>query len=370
MYIHLRKDWPQFSWDYEQIAALLSEVSNLQGRLLGQMEGLGFDLQNEAVLETVTLDIIKNHEIEGELLNNSQVKSSIARKLGFDFDTDVEPSRYVDGVVEMMLDATQNYKKPLIADRLFGWHAALFPIGRSGIHKITVGDWRKEGQGPMQVVSGAMGKERVHFEAPSSNRMEKEMKAFLDWFNEETALNSILKAAITHLWFITIHPFDDGNGRITRAITDMQLARSDQNSRRFYSMSAQILLERKGYYQILEKTQKGFLDITDWIVWFLNCLKNAILSSTFILETVLTKAKFWRKHQQTPLNDRQRKMINKLFDGFKGKLFTSKWAKMCKCSKDTALRDIQDLEQKGILQKEAGGGRNTSYSMVSSSIVV
>ena len=364
MYIHLRKDWPKFRWDYEQITTLLSEVNNLQGRLLGQMENLGFNLQNEAVLETVTLDILKNHEIEGELLNNSQVKSSIARKLGLDFESDVEPSRYVDGVVEMMLNATQNYEQSLSAERLFGWHAALFPTGRSGMHKITVADWRKEGQGPMQVVSGAMGKERVHFEAPSSERMEKEMKVFLNWLNEETELNSILKAAIAHLWFITIHPFDDGNGRITRAITDMLLARSDQNSRRFYSMSAQILLERKGYYKILEKTQKGFLDITDWIIWFLNCLKNAILSSASILETVLSKANFWKIHRHTSLNDRQRKMINKLFDGFKGKLVTSKWAKMCKCSKDTALRDIQDLEQKGILQKEAGGGRSTSYIII------
>ena len=226
MYIHLRKDWPKFRWDYEQITTLLSEVNNLQGRLLGQMENLGFDLQNEAVLETVTLDILKNHEIEGELLNISQVKSSIARKLGLDFESDVEPSRYVDGVVEMMLNATQNYEQPLSAERLFGWHAALFPTGRSGMHKITVADWRKEGQGPMQVVSGAMGKERVHFEAPSSERVEKEMKAFLNWLNEETELNSILKAAIAHLWFITIHPFDDGNGRITRAITDMLLALS------------------------------------------------------------------------------------------------------------------------------------------------
>lgn len=364
MYIHLRKGWPKIKWDYEQIATLLSEVSNLQGRLLGQMESLGFELQDEAVLETVALEIIKNYEIEGELLNNSQVKSSIARKLGLDFESDVEPSRYVDGVVEMMLDATQNYKKPLSADRLFDWHGALFPTGRSGMHKITVADWRKEGLVPMQVVSGAMGKERVHFEAPSSERMREEMKAFLDWFNEEMELNSILKAAIAHLWFITIHPFDDGNGRITRAITDMQLARSDRNKRRFYSMSAQILLERKGYYQILEKTQKGFLDITDWILWFLTCLKNAILASEDILKNTLIKANFWEIHRHTQLNTRQQKMINKLFDGFEGKLFTSKWAKMCKCSKDTALRDIQDLQQKGMLQKEVGGGRNTSYALI------
>lgn len=364
MYIHLKKDWPKFKWDYEQIAALLSEVSNLQGRLLGRMEGLGFKLQDEAVLETVALEILKNHEIEGELLNNSQVKSSIARKLGIDFQSDVEPSRYVDGVVEMMLDATQNYSAPLSAERLFDWHAALFPTGRSGMFKTIVADWRKEGQGPMQVVSGAMGKEKVHFEAPSSERLAQEMQLFFDWFNSEIKIDSVLKAAIAHLWFITIHPFDDGNGRITRAITDMQLARSDKNSRRFYSMSAQILLERKGYYQILEKTQKGFLDITEWILWFLNCLKNAIIASESILEIVLKKARFWNNHQNTSLNDRQRKMINKLFDNFKGKLFTSKWAKMCKCSKDTALRDIQDLEQKGILQKEESGGRSTSYTLI------
>lgn len=365
MYIHLRKDWPRFRWDYEQITTPLSEVRSLQGRLLGRMENLGFKLQEEAVLETVTLDVLKNHEIEGELLDNHQVKSSIARKLGFDFQDAVEPSRYVDGVVEMMLDATQNYNTPLSEERLFGWHAALFPTGRSGMYKITVANWRQGRQGSMQVVSGAMGKEKVHFEAPSSDRMELEMSLFLDWFNkEENKIDSILKAAITHFWFITVHPFDDGNGRITRAITDLQLARSDQNNRRFYSMSAQILLQRKSYYQILEKTQKGFLDITDWILWFIECLKNAIIASESILETVLTKARFWNIHQVTPLNDRQRKMINKLFDGFKGKLFTSKWAKMCKCSKDTALRDIQDLERKGILQKAEGGGRSTSYVLV------
>lgn len=365
MYIHLRKDWPHFKWDYEQITTLLSEVSNLQGRLLGRMEDLGFRLQDEAVLETVTLDVIKNHEIEGEILDNAQVKSSVARKLGLDFQSAIEPSRYVDGVVEMMLDATQNYITPLTEDRLFGWHAALFPTGRSGMYKIMVGDWRQAGEGPMQVVSGAMGKERVHFEAPSSERLAQEMKHFIEWFNDKTIdINSILKAAIAHLWFITIHPFDDGNGRITRAITDMQLAKSDQNSRRFYSMSAQILLERKGYYKILEKTQKGNLDITDWILWFLNCLKNAISASETILKNTLIKAEFWKNHRHTSLNARQLKMINKLFDGFEGKLFTSKWAKMCKCSKDTALRDIQDLEQKGILQKESGGGRSTSYILV------
>lgn len=361
LYIHLQKDWPNFRWDNDQIITLLADVRHLQGRLLGRMNHLGFELQGEALLETATLEIVKNHEIEGELLNNDQVKSSVARRLGIDFNSAAIPSRYVEGVVEMMLDATQNYEKELTAERLFSWHAALFPTGRSGLSKITVADWRKSGMGPMQVVSGAMGKEKVHFEAPDSNRMNVEMAQFLNWFNETSKFDSILKAAIAHLWFVTIHPFDDGNGRITRAITDMQLAKSDKSPRRFYSMSAQILLEQKAYYQILEKTQKGTLNITAWLEWFLQCLKNAMLASESTLSKVLNKARFWEQHQTTILNERQQIMINKLFNGFKGKLSTSKWAKMCKCSSDTALRDIQDLERKGILKKEAEGGRSTRY---------
>lgn len=361
MYIHQKQDWPKFKWQDEAIITLLAEVRHLQGQLLGKMQNLGFDLQNEAILETLTLDITKNNEIEGEYLNNEEVRSSVARRLGLDFKSNVHPSRYVEGVVEMMLDATQNYLSELTAERLFGWHAALFPTGRSGMYKITVAEWRTGEKRPMQVVSGPMGREKVHFEAPDAKIVADEMEQLIEWFNASQFIDPILKAALAHLWFITIHPFDDGNGRITRAITDMQLARSDNNHQRFYSMSAQILVERKAYYSILEKTQKGDLDISEWIIWFLNCLKNAILSAASVLSAVLIKAKFWEKHKQTILNERQLKMINKLLDGFKGKLVTSKWAKICKCSKDTALRDIKDLVEKGILAQEDSGGRSTSY---------
>lgn len=363
MYIHHQQDWPNFKWNNEQIIHPLAEVRHLQGKLLGKMESLGFELQNDAILETLTLDIIKNNEIEGEYLEGKQVRSSIAKHLGLDYSSNIQPTRYVDGVVEMMLDATQNYDKPLAEERLFGWHAALFPVGWSGMYKITVADWRKDDKGPIQVVSGAMGKEKNHFEAPNSNLVPTEMLQFLNWFNHSTAIDDVLKAAIAHLWFITIHPFDDGNGRLTRAITDMQLARSDNSKQRFYSMSNQILLDKKSYYQILEKTQKGDLDISSWISWFLEHLKQAIVASEEILAVILRKAEFWKKHQSTLINPRQQKMVNMLFDGFKGKLSTSKWAKICKCSRDTALRDIQDLEQKGMLKKEMGGGRSTTYKI-------
>ena len=361
IYLHQHENWTQFEWNSDEILTLLAEVRNLQGRLLGKMGTFGFDLQNEAILETLTLDVLKNNEIEGEILDTEEVRSSIARKLGIDFTSSKPITRYVDGVVEMMLDATQNYLSPLTKERLCNWHAALFPTGRSGMHPITVANWRKDDKGPMQVVSGAMGKEKIHFEAPDSMLVEQEMQQFLEWFNADTSIDDVLKAAIAHLWFITIHPFDDGNGRITRAITDMQLARSDKSQQRFYSMSNQILQERKAYYQILEKTQKGKQDITQWIVWFLNCLKNALLQSEAILANVIQKAEFWNKHRDTPINNRQQKMLNKLFDGLKGKLTTSKWAKMCKCSQDTALRDIQDLERKGMLKKGEKSGRGTAY---------
>lgn len=363
MYIYRRKAWPDFKWNDEQIITLLAEVRHLQGRLLGKMENLGFQLQNEANLETLTLDIIKNNEIEGEFLDTEQVRSSIAKHLGLDYTSPVQPSRYVDGVVEMMLDATQNYPDVLTKNRLFGWHATLFPTGWSGMYKITVGDWRKDDKGAMQVMSGAMGKEKVHFEALIAGVLEAEMSKFLEWFNAPAVIDEVLKAAIAHLWFITIHPFDDGNGRLARAITDMSLARSDQSKQRFYSMSAQILLEKKGYYDILERTQKGNLDISLWLIWFLDILKKSIITSESILEKVLIKAAFWKKHGLTIVNPRQQKMINMLFDGFKGKLSTSKWAKICKCSRDTALRDIQDLEEKGMLKKMNGGGRNTAYEI-------
>jgi Fic family protein len=362
-FIHQKANWPDFTWKSDEFLDLLSEVRNLQGRLFGKMETLGFDLRNEALLDTLTLDVIKSSEIEGEFLNPDQVRSSIARRLGMEIAGAVESDRNVEGVVEMMLDATQNCFAPLTADRLFDWHAALFPTGRSGMYKITVADWRKDDAGPMQVVSGAMGKEKVHFQAPDSDAVVKEMTRFIEWFNNRR-IDLVIKAAVAHLWFVTIHPFDDGNGRITRALTDMLLAQSDNSNQRFYSMSAQIRLERKQYYEVLEKTQKGDLDITDWIVWFLKCLNGALKSTDSVLTRVLFKADFWRKHINTPINDRQRKLLNKLMDGFDGKLTSSKWAKIAKCSKDSAVRDINDLIDKGILQKEAAGGRSTNYELI------
>jgi len=361
--LHQQKDWPNFYWNSEQIVSLLSEARNLQGRLIGKMESLGFNLRNEALLDTLTLDVLKSSEIEGEFLNPEQVRSSIARKLGMTIPGMVESERNVDGVVEMMLDATQNCFKPLTSERLFDWHASLFPTGRSGMYKITVADWRKDSTGPMQVVSGAMGKEKVHFQAPDSSLLEKEMKLFLDWFTNFEKTELVLKAAIAHLWFVTIHPFEDGNGRIARALTDMLLARSDKSNQRFYSMSAQIRLERKEYYKILEKTQKGNLDITEWIKWFLNCLINSLKSSDSVLVNVLFKAEFWTKHSKIMINERQKKMLNKVLDGIDGKITSSKWAKMAKCSKDTAIRDINDLIEKKILQKESAGGRSTNYEL-------
>lgn len=362
-FIHQQLNWPNFSWENDEIVNLLSEARNLQGRLIGKMESLGFDLRNEAILDTLTLDVIKTSEIEGEYLNPDQVRSSIARKLGMEIAGSVESDRNVDGVVEMMLDATQNYSDPLTAERLFNWHAALFPTGRSGMYKITVAGWRKDTTGPMQVVSGAIGKEKVHFQAPDSSLVEKEMNLFLDWFNNYLKIDLVIKAAIAHLWFVTIHPFNDGNGRITRALTDMLLAQSDKSNQRFYSMSAQIRTERKEYYEILEKAQKGNLDITDWLKWFLNCLINALKSTDSVLVRVLSKADFWARHSKTIINERQKKLLNIILDGFDGKLTSSKWAKIAKCSKDTAIRDINDLIEKNILQKEAAGGRSTNYEL-------
>jgi Fic family protein len=363
IYIHEKENWTDFTWDNRRVLIKLGEARNQQGRLLGKMESLGFDLQNEAVLNTLTLEVVKSAEIEGEFLEIEQVRSSIARRLGIDIAGAVESERHVDGIVEMMLDATQKYNLPLTKERLFGWHAALFPSGWSNLHKITVADWRKDTTGPMQVVSGPMGKEKVHYQAPSSDRIESEMKRFLDWFEYEHEIDFVLKAAIAHLWFVTIHPFDDGNGRITRAITDMMLARSDMSTKRFYSMSAQIRIERKQYYEKLEKTQKGNSEITEWILWFLQCLINAIESTDNTLSKILHKAEFWKLHSNTILNERQQRIINRLLDGFDGKLTSSKWGKINKCSQDTALRDIQDLIKKGILQKDASGGRSTNYEL-------
>jgi Fic family protein len=362
-YIHNLKGWPRFEWNSQDLAEQLAAVRHRQGRLLGRMEALGFELRAEAVLQTLTEDVLKSSEIEGEVLDKEQVRSSIARRLGMDIGALAPVDRDVEGVVEMMLDATQNYRAPLTDERLFAWHAALFPTGRSGMTKIIVGAWRDEASGPMQVVSGPIGREKVHYEAPAAARLDGEITAFIEWFNGTAPLDPVLKAAIAHLWFVTIHPFEDGNGRIARAIADMMLARSEGSPQRFYSMSAQIRLERKDYYAILERTQKGDLDITVWLQWFLGCLDRAFDGAEDILANVLRKARFWEAMAGQPLNERQRKVVNRLLDGFEGKLTSSKWAALTKTSPDTALRDINDLVARGVLVKDEGGGRSTSYSL-------
>lgn len=364
-YIHELEGWPSFEWSSQNLAEQLAAVRHRQGRLLGRMEALGFELRAEAVLRTLTEDVLKSSEIEGEILDKDHVRSSIARRLGMDIGALTPVDRDVEGVVEMMLDATQNYQAPLTDERLFAWHAALFPTGRSGMTKIVVGAWRDEASGPMQVVSGPIGREKVHYEAPVAARLDGEMAGFVEWFNGPTPLDPVLKAAIAHLWFVTIHPFEDGNGRIARAIADMMLARSEGSPQRFYSMSAQIRLERKDYYAILERTQKGDLDITAWLQWFLACLDRAFDGAEAILANVLRKARFWEAMARQPLNERQRKVINRLLDGFEGKLTSSKWAALTKTSPDTALRDINDLVARGVLVKEEAGGRSTSYSLMS-----
>jgi Fic family protein len=331
--------------------------------MLGRMEALGFSLRQEAALETLTLDVLKTSEIEGENLNAQQVRSSIARRLGMDIAGAVSTDRNVEGVVEMMLDATQNFDQPLSAERLFGWHAALFPAGRSGMRRITAGAWRDDAKGPMQLVSGPMGRESVHYEAPPASLLDAEMAKFIEWVNQPDGIDPVLKSAIAHLWFVAIHPFDDGNGRIARAIADWILARSEKSSQRFYSMSAQISLERNAYYDMLEKTQKETLDITAWLQWFMGCLDRALDGTGTTLAGVLRKARFWETHAAAAMNDRQRLILNKLLDGFEGKLTSSKWAKLSRCSQDTAYRDIQDLIERGILVKDAAGGRSTSYSL-------
>ncbi|TLU96552.1 Fic family protein [Dyadobacter sediminis] len=363
MYIHQKYQWPDFTWNAAATSELLGTVRHKQGRLLGRMESLGFSLREEAVLQTLTLDVLKTGEIEGEVLNVDQVRSSLARRLGMDIGALAPADLHVDGVVEMLLDATQHFTSPLSEDRLFGWHSAMFPIGRSGMYKITVGQWRDDATGPMQVVSGAMGREKVHFEAPPSKLIPAEMNTFISWFNANQDHDLVLKAAIAHLWFVTIHPFDDGNGRIARSIADLQLARSDNSAQRFYSMSAQIQLERKHYYDILEKTQKGDLDITEWLVWFLSCLDRALTATDTLLNAVLVKARYWEFLVSKNISERQKLMLNKLLDGFEGKLNTSKWAKITKVSNDTALRDILDLVNQEVLVKEDSGGRSTSYRL-------
>jgi Fic family protein len=360
MYIYQKSDWPQFTWNAEAISTQLGEVRHRQGRILGLMQGLGFQLQEEAVLKTLTLDVIKSSEIEGEVLNPEQVRSSIARRLGIDIAGAVPAERDVEGIVEMMLDATQRYHEPLSEDRLFGWHAALFPTGRSGMYKIKTADWRADA---IQVTSGPMGKEIVHFEAPSAEKVPSEMKVFLMWFDQNQEIDPVLKAALAHLWFVTIHPFEDGNGRIARAITDMQLARADQSRQRFYSMSAQIQAERNKYYDILELTQNGDLDITEWLAWFLDCLLRSMEQTDGTIAKTLKRAQFWETHRKISFNSRQERILQLLLDDFFGKLNVSKYAKITKVSTDTALRDLQDLMSKAIIESE-GSGRSTSYKLL------
>ena len=360
MYIHELSDWPAFTWSHERLAGPLADVRHRQGRLIGHLEALGFPLRQEASLAGLTAEVVKSSEIEGEKFDAEQVRSSIARRLGIDTGALKPADCHVEGTVEMILDATGRYREPLTAGRLFGWHAAMFPTGRSGLHRIRTGAWR---EGPMEVVSGPIGNEHVHFKAPAAERLEAEMGVFLEWSNGDSALDPVLRAALAHFWFVTIHPFDDGNGRIARAIADMLLARSEQTAQRFYSMSAQIRQERSAYYDILERTQQGTLDITPWMLWFLACLGRAIDGAQGMLGGVLAKARFWESAAGVPLNERQRLILNRLLEGFAGKLTTSKYGALAKCSQDTALRDILALVERGILRKSEAGGRSTSYEL-------
>lgn len=364
MWIHEHQNWTSFTWDAESLASKLADIRYRQGRLLGRMEGLGFELKREASLSTLTNDVVKSSAIEGQTLNPEEVRSSIARRLGIDVAGLIPASRDVEGIVEMMLDATQSFSKPLTKDRLFGWHAALFPTGRSGMHRITVGGWRTVEAGPMQVVSGSIGREKVHFEAPSADRLDNEMTAFLTWFDKQSDLDPVLKAGIAHLWFVTIHPFEDGNGRIARTIGDMALARADGTPDRFYSLSSQIEAERKSYYDKLENQQRSTPDIRGWLEWFLDCLGRALSNAETTLGTVLFKAQLWSKINQNPVNERQRLIINRMLeDDFTGYMNTSKYAKLAKCSNDTALRDIQELKARGVFIQTERGGRSTSYRL-------
>jgi Fic family protein len=364
MWIYENQNWPNFKWDSEALATKLADLRYRQGRLLGRMEGLGFDLRQEASLSTLTSDIVKSSAIEGENLNSDEVRSSIARRLGLDIAGLIPAGRNVEGIVEVMLDATQHFSKPLTNDRLFDWHAALFPTGRSGMHRIIVGGWRTNDAGPMQVISGPIGRETIHFEAPSSDRLENETQAFLVWFSKSGDIDPVLKAGIAHFWFVTIHPFEDGNGRIARAIGDMALARADGSSDRFYSLSTQIESDRKNYYQQLEKQQRSSLEMTGWLEWFLDCLGSAISNAEKALGNVLFKAQLWERINKNPVNERQRVIINRMLENdFKGHMNTSKYATMGKCSNDTALRDIQNLKKRGIFIQNPGAGRSTSYRL-------
>ena len=362
-YIWRAGDWPTWRYDLAALATPLTEVSRAQGLLMGRMVDVGMALRDQASLSALTEDVVKTSEIEGERLDVESVRSSIARRLGVDIGALAPVDRHVEGVVEMVLDVTANRDGRITRERLFGWHAALFPTGYSGLAKINVGNWREDVGGPMQVVSGPVGRRRVHFEAPPAERVEFEMDRFLGWVNGETDEPPLIRAGLAHLWFVTLHPFADGNGRIARAIGDLLLARADGSPQRFHSLSAQIQRERKAYYDILERTQKGTLDVTDWLAWFLNTLHRAVDQAQHTLDAVLAKARFWQRFAGTPMNSRQVRLLNRLLDGFEGKLTTSKWAAIAKCSPDTALRDIKELLVHGALRKSAAGGRSTSYEL-------
>lgn len=362
-YIHEQPGWPDLKWDEGRLASTLAAVRFSQGRLLGKMEAMGFAFRDEAGLTTLTRDVVKSSAIEGERLNAEEVRSSIARRLGMDGGKNRPASREVEGIVEMMLDATQHCRLPLTKERLFSWHASLFPAGRSGMRRIVTGAWRNDESGPMQVVSGPLGKERIHFEAVPASRLDAEMDAFVEWFEAPHSIDPILFAGLAHLRFLTIHPFEDGNGRIARAIADLILARSEETERRFYSLSGQVERDRKAYYLQLERAQSGGLDVTAWLDWFLGCLGRAIGSAEETLATILVKAAIWGKANRHPVNERQKIVLNRLLDGFRGHLNTSKYAKLAKCSEDTALRDIKALCEWGILVRNAAGGRSTSYAI-------
>ncbi|QGZ54718.1 Fic family protein [Paraburkholderia acidiphila] len=362
-YIWQASDWPQWRFDLTALAEPMAEVSRAQGLLVGRLADVGMALRDQASLAALTEDVLKTSEIEGEQLNVASVRSSIARRMGVDIGALAPVDRHVEGVVEMVLDATTNSGAAVTRERLFGWHAALFPTGYAGLSRINVGAWRDDATGPMQVISGPIGRQRVHFEAPPANRLEGETRRFLAWLNGPAQEPPLIKAALGHLWFVTLHPFDDGNGRVARAIGDLLLARADGSAQRFYSLSAQIQRERKGYYDILERTQHGSMDVTLWLAWFFDTLHRAVDQAQITLDAVLAKARFWRDWATTPFNERQVKLLNRLLDGFDGKLTSGKWAAIAKCSSDTALRDINDLVALGVLRKAEGGGRSTSYEL-------
>lgn len=363
LYIWQADDWPQWRYDLSVLTGPLTEVSRAQGLLLGRLADVGMTLRDQASLAALTEDVVKTSEIEGEVLNVESVRSSIARRLGVDIGAVASVDRHVEGVVEMVLGATLRSAESLTAERLFGWHAALFPTGYSGMTRIAVGQWRADAEGPMQVVSGHLGRRKVHFQAPPAEVLAAETNRFLAWANAETGEPMLIKAGLAHLWFVTLHPFDDGNGRLARAVGDLFLARADGSPQRFYSLSAQIQRERKDYYEVLERTQKGTLDVTDWLAWFLGTLGRAVDSAQTTLDAVLIKARFWQRWAGLPLNERQVRLLNRLLDGFDGKLTSSKWAAIAKCSPDTALRDITQLLELGMLKKMPGGGRSTGYEL-------